>query len=451
MNKNKHAKSLKASKYHRPALVGACLAAPLLAGSALAADTNLTWSAAATYKETYDDNVYITDVAPTAANVAAAQAAGLRPVQAGKSSFVSTIQPQFGLNYAPCNGFDMTLGYAPEIALYSDASDQDYIAHRATLNFTGKIKDATWELLNSPTFIEGSTVGPVFARPDDVPAIGGIPLRDRHEQFVFRNTFRVTVPLGDWFVRPVATSCLFDFLTHQMANPASSKYTYENYVDRQDVNGGLDVGYDVGKATYLVLGYRYGQQDQGELLGVRSPYNSKYERILAGVEGSPVHWLKLAVQMGPEFRRFDPGTPTTFDRNEALCYADASATVLPTKSDTVSIHWTRFEQPAFASQSVYEDIKYDLSWRHKFCDQFTAGAGFTAYAGEWQTPVNRNDWIYTPGVMASYTFNKHLSADAAWSYDWAQNKVATTATGATYADGREFTRHLVSLSVKYAF
>ncbi|MGD0745135.1 MAG: hypothetical protein ABSA45_08260 [Verrucomicrobiota bacterium] len=432
------------------------LAAALLGSSVLAANTNLTWNADFTLKETYDDNVYIEDIKPIAANVNAAEAAGLHPVQAGKSSFVTTLVPRFGLNYEPCSGFKVTVGYAPEIALYTSAEDEDYIAHRATLNFSGKIKDATWELLNSPAFIEGSTIGPVFARPEDVPAIGGIPLRDRREQFVFRNGFRLTLPFGRWFIRPVAASYYHDFLTDQRLN-TDPAYSYENYLDRQDVNGGVDVGYDVGKKTFLTLGYRYGRQDQfvgpnaNNTAFTDSPYDSSYHRILAGVEGSPVKWLKLNVQLGPEFRRFDPGTAAGFDRSEVLCYADASATVIPTRADTVNLRWTRFEQPAFSSQSVYEDIKYDLTWRHKFSDQFTAGAGFTVYVGDWQTPVNRNDWIYTPSAMASYAFNKHLSAEFNCSCDLVQSKVSTSAPGATYADGREFSRNLVSLAVKYVF
>jgi len=422
----------------------------LSAAQAAAAVTNLSYTVEAAVKETYDDNVYIEDTKPNPTYVADAAAAGLHAVPADKSSFVTTLLPRFTTSYKPRPEFNVTAAYAPEIALYTSAEDEDYIAHRGTLNFGGKCEDVTWELLNSATFIEGSTVGPTFARNQDIPAIGGIPLRDRREQFVFRNSFRVTLPFGKWFIRPVATSYYHDFMTGQRSS-VTSEYCYENYVDRQDANGGVDIGYDVGKKTFVVLGYRYGQQDQGELLGVNSPYNSKYHRILAGVEGSPVKWLKLNVQLGPEFRRFDPGTPAGFNRSEALCYADASATVIPTKADTVSIRWTRFEQPAFSSQSVYEDIKYDLAWRHKFCDQFTAGAGFTLYVGDWQTPVNRDDWIYTPSATASYTFNKHLSAEAAWSCDLVQSKVSTSAPGATYADGRELTRNLVSLAVKYAF
>jgi len=111
----------------------------------------------------------------------------------------------------------------------------------------------------------------------------------------------------------------------------------------------------------------------------------------------------------------------------------------------------RYEQPAFSSQSVYEDITYSISWKHKFDDHWSGSAGFQLYIGDWQAPVNRDDWIYTPSVGLTYTHDKHLSAELAYSYDWVENQVPTSATGATYADGREYTRHIVSLGVKYAF
>ena len=179
----------------------------------------------------------------------------------------------------------------------------------------------------------------------------------------------------------MATSYYHDFLTDQRHEPASGLYYYENYVYRQDVNGGVDVGYDVGKETFLVLGYRYGQQDQGELLGERSPYNSKYHRILAGVEGSPVKWLKLNVPARPGIPPLRPRHTHHFWPERIAVLRRCFRHGLPTKADTVTFRWTRYEQPAFSSQSVYEDIKYDLPWRHKFCDQFTAGAGFTALCG----------------------------------------------------------------------
>jgi long-subunit fatty acid transport protein len=145
--------------------------------------------------------------------------------------------------------------------------------------------------------------------------------------------------------------------------------------------------------------------------------------------------------------------PRGFDRDEIIYWIDATVTLLPTKNDTVVLLNRRYEQPAFTSQSVYEDITYSVTWKHKFDDHWAANAGFQLYIGDWQAPVPREDWIYTPSVGLSYTHDKHLSAELAYSYDWVENQV-TPVPGdprTQFAEGREYTRHLVSLAVKYAF
>jgi len=419
-----------------------------------AAVTNLTWKAETTVKETFDSNVYLQDNAPNPAYVAAAKAAGFRPVEANKSSMVTTLTPKVGLDYKPGAAFNLSAGYSPEIAFYTSAEHEDYVTHRGTLNFSGAVDKTSWELLNAATYIQGSTQGPTFARPDDIPAIGGIPLRDRRAAFIFRNGFRLTQTAGNWFFRPVASAYIHDFQTDQHYQTNKTQFSYENYVDRQEISGGLDIGYKAFKGTYLVAGYRYGRQDQYTLPGaggttLNSPFGNYYHRILLGVEGSPATWLKLAVLAGPDIRRFDSGTPAGFDRTKLLYYWDASVTVLPDKDDTVTLKSTRYEQPAFSSFSMYQDTKTDLAWRHKFNDQFSAQLGFTLYVGDWEKPVNRDDWIYTPNATASYAFNKHLSAEFAYSYDWVDSKVPANVE--QYTSSHEFTRHLVSLAVKYAF
>ena len=141
--------------------------------------------------------------------------------------------------------------------------------------------------------------GPTFARPGDIPAIGGIPLRDRRAAFIFRNSFRADPDGRGWFIRPGRLG-LHPRLPDRPAaiTPPKRPCYYENYVDRQEVSGGLDVGYEAGK-TFLVAGYRYGQQDQftgpnaANTAFTDSPYDSTYHRILFGMEGSPARWLKL--------------------------------------------------------------------------------------------------------------------------------------------------------------
>ena len=393
-------------------------------------------------KETYDSNVYLQDVTPDPANVAAARAAGFDAVEAKKESFVTSILPGLGLDYQPCTEFRLAASYAPEIAFYHSASSEDYVAHRAALNLSGTIEKTKWELLNSFTFIDGSDLGPVFAGPGEITAVGGIPLRNRRDAFVFLNTFRVTQPIGKFFLRPIATAYVHDFGTKQLLSGAG--YAYENYIDRQNVNGGLDVGVPLEEQTHLILGYRYGQQDQFKLRGVDSPYDRSYHRLLVGVEGSPVKWMKLALLGGPDISNYDSGTPANFDEGETVYYIDSSITLLPTSRDTIKLSNLRYQQPAFGSPSVYEDITYSVNWKHKFDDQWSANAGFQAYIGDWQSPAVREDWIYTPSVGVTYAHDKHLPAALGYSYYWVDSKVANTA-------GREFTRHLVWLSAKYTF
>ena len=183
------------------------------------AATNVTFKAELSLKETYDSNVYIQDNDPTPANVAAAKAAGLHPVEANKGSFVTSVLPRVGLDYKPCVAFSLSATYAPDVVVYHSAHSEDYVAHSGTLNFAGKIGDAAWELLNTATYTDGSKEGPTFARPDDIPAIGGIPFRDRRAAFLFRNSFRLTEPVGEWFFRPVAASYIRDFKTRQRFVP----------------------------------------------------------------------------------------------------------------------------------------------------------------------------------------------------------------------------------------
>jgi len=310
-----------------------------------------------------------------------------------------------------------------------------------------------WEQANSFTYIDGNHLGPTFGRPQDIPALGGAPLRDRRDATIYRGGFKLTCPVGQFFVRPVGTAYIHDFRTLQQTLTAPA--VYENYVDRQDVNGGVDIGYDIGKKTFAVVGYRYGRQDQGKLLGVDSPYDSSYNRVLFGVEGTPVSWLKLALLGGPDIRSWVDGTPAGFDRSKMFYWIDASMTLLPTKQDSIVLLNRRYLQPAFGAAStlsVYEDITYSVAWKHKFDDHWAGSAGFQLYMGEYQAPVNREDWICTPSVALVYTHDKHLSAELAYSYDWVENTAgAVVGTATEFANGREYTRHIVSLGVKYAF
>ncbi len=384
-----------------------------------------TLSASAALRETFDGNVFLQD----------------KGSLAGKSSFLTHASLGLSASYRRTPAFQASLSYTPDLVRYHSYASENHVAHRAAANFNGASGRTTWEFTNSFVRIDGSDQGPIFdvAAGGDIPAIGGIPLRERREAMVLRNGLKATYTRGRWMLRPAFTSYSHDFRTDQ--RPRTGAYAgYENYVDRWEVSGGADAGYDLGGKTWMVAGYRFGHQQQGRLLGAASPYSNNYSRVLLGLEGSPAKWLRLNLSGGPDFRSFK--TPATgFIPGEQLWYISSSVGWLPSGSDTVTLTLSRYEQPAFSSHSVYQDIVYDVSWRRRHSARLATTLGFRAYGGDWQAPVDREDWIYSPSASLTYSWSGHIAAEVSYSYDAVRSAVPNTA-------GREYTRHLFTAGAR---
>ncbi|HMP82855.1 MAG TPA: hypothetical protein PKA41_09170 [Verrucomicrobiota bacterium] len=399
--------------------------------------SNLTLKADLAVRETFDSNVYLQDhdPSPTVTNAA-------RPF---RESMVTSVMPRLALEYKPSSQFNALVSYSPEAVFYHSESSENHVTHRGLLNFNGTDNGVAWDQPNSFTWIDGEDKCLFFGAPGGAPALGGIPTRDRRDAFIYRGGFRATIPLGEWFVRPVASAYVHEFFTEQLNSRLPQYRGYENYVDRSDVNGGLDIGHNIAPATRIFAGYRYGYQNEGELItepGIE--YDNEYHRVLFGIEGQPWRWMKLNIALGPEFHHSTATTATNFDGNYSVLYVDASVTLMPTQKDSVTLAIKQFTQTAFASCSVYEDTTYDIVWKHTFDSQWSAGAGFRAYNGDWLHPVRRNDWLYTVSAVVSRSINKHLSCEVSYLYDWADSLVSNTS-------GREYTRHLASVALKGSF
>lgn len=389
-----------------------------------------TWTSSTSLavRVAYDNNVFLQD----------------RGTLAGRESMVTSLQPALGLAYKAGPGFGAAVNYAPEVVFYHAESSEDYVAHRANVSFTGKVRDTAWEWLNTALAIDGSSLSPMFTGGGDAPAIGGLPLRDRRDAVMYRGGIKVTHTRANTFFRPVLSLYVHDFQTEQHRTNEPGFAGYQNYVDRAEYSGGLDAGYRIAEKTWFVVGYRLGHQEQKKNQHhAASRYSNDYQRFLVGLEGTPAEWLRLNLQAGPDVRNF-PNPAPGFDPDEMIYYVDASATLTPSRWDSVTLSARRFQQPAFSSHCVYEDIVYEVSWKHKASDRVMTSAGFKVYGGDWQAPVNREDWIFTPSASLSYAPDRHRSAELAYSYDWVESRVPNT-------PGREYRRHLVALSAKYSW
>jgi hypothetical protein len=399
--------------------------------------TNLSLKADLALKEAFDSNVYLQDVTPANPNAA-------QPFQ---ESMVTTLTPRLALDWKPMTEFNLAVSYAPEFAWYHAEPGENYVAHRGALTFSGKVGIVQWEQFNTVNYIDGSHEGLTFGGPGGPPAIGGVPIRDRRDALIYRNGFRAYHPHGNWFFRPVAWSYIHDFRTDQR-NPATYP-GYQNYLDRNDLSAGIDIGYKALPQAYVLVGYRYGFQNETPVSWSPTHFSNRYHRFVLGLEGKLTEWLKVTGVVGPDYRSFHNNhTSQGFDDYHTTLYYDASIGLLPTKADTVTFLFRQYEQPAFGAASVYEDITWEVSWRHQFEGGLAVSTGMRAYIGDWLAPVSREDWIYTPSATISYVRDRHLSGDLTYSYDSAESKVMNSVLNTS---GREFRRHLVSLAVKYAF
>lgn len=378
----------------------------------------------AAIKKTFDSNVYLQSETD----------------KADQSSLVTSLLPQLSAAWNPGPLFGATLTYSPEFTWFQAEPSEDFVAHRATVAASGKHGETAWDSTTSLVFMDGSSIGPTWTGAGGAPAAGGPAVRDRRDAAVYRTGVRVTGTLEQWFVRPVATFHLHDFQTEQR-----STVGYQNFVDRSEVTVGGDLGRQLPRKLSASLGYRYGIQDQAKLLAFPEECDSTFHRVLFGIEGMPAAWVKLNFTIGPEFRRYGSDVPATFgDRNELNLFVDASVTFTPTKADTLALSVKQFEQPGFGGRSAYEDLTYDLTYRHKFNPRWTTGVGGRAYRTDFLDPVNRDDWVLSANTFVNCAINTHLSAEASYVYEEGLSLVANTS-------GREYHRHLVALGIKWVF
>ena len=194
--------------------------------------------------------------------------------------------------------------------------------------------------------------------------------------------------------------------------------------------------------TKVYAGYRYGVEIEGQMPGSPYHYDSEYHRPLAGIEGQPAKWIQANVAIGPDIHHCLHEPDPRFDPDYTTLWVDAVVTLSPTTNDTVVLTWKANTQPAFASTSVYDDITYDLTARHRFGSRWSVSGGFRLYIGDWFAPVTRDDWIHTVSAGVAYRHDAHWSAELGYSYDWVESQVPNM-------PGREFTRNLVWLGVRW--
>ena len=395
--------------------------------------------------ESYDDNLY--------------GVSGKGPM-APQSSWITTVSPKLGINLAPLLGDGKTLqalnfGYAPDLAIYHDASVESYNAHRFANTIKGKTDSFSFNLENALSYVDGSQVAPIYSGSDSYRnSNGGALPRERRQQIQDRAKILFQYDLGQFFVRPAAELLLYD-----MRTDLRSTTGYQNYPSRNDVNGGADVGYRLTKDLAVTLGYRYGNQYQLQMPVAVDPTqldsSNDYQRALVGLEGKSWKWLTFSILAGPDFRSYG-ATAGVSDRTPITYYGEASAAAQITAKDSLTLKYKQWRFVSYSGRLPCSNSDYDLKYRRKLTQALTldlAGRATTSdftcgYDPSTKHSDQREDWsfIFSPGL--TYAFTPNLSANLAYSLQAGRGLQDNPPGGAQY---RDFDRNLVSGGVMFKF
>jgi opacity protein-like surface antigen len=446
------------------------VAASMWALNAVAADPAATTPQSASYqkpawltelslgvKEGYDDNVLLVS------------GKGLMKEQ---DSFITTVSPKVGFNFAPLTGRpaglqSLTLAYTPDFAIYHGASAESYDAHRISDSVKGGADDFSYALDNAFLFNDGSRVAPTYGVGSTADTVDknrnayatAVP-RERRKQIQDRAAVVLQYDWQQFFVRPTASLLDCDLMTD--LHKSAGVYTgYQNYVDRSDLNGGADVGYKVTPDLALTLGYRYGHQYQQALPStVDATYHasSDYQRILLGLEGTPLKWLQVKLLGGPDFRDYNHTAPLN-DLQPLTYYGEASLTATPTSGQTIGFTYKQWQWVSSTGKLPYFDSTFalayhwsatkklgvDLVGKYLESDYTMSEASLTANS------CIRDDVEYTVSAGLTYAFTPHLIASAMYTYNLGRNVDNLPASVAATEEYRDFDQQLVSLGLQYKF
>jgi opacity protein-like surface antigen len=387
-------------------------------------------------KVSFDSNVFATDYNLSDAN----------PI-ASRSDSVYTVSPKLTLNVAkllelPKDGVvqALSLGYAGDYAFYSRFSTEDHGRH--SLPFSLKLKQGDWafNVDNTLLYIQGDKHSPLY---NTYSAYGTATVRERRNQVQNRFAFSLTHNFGSFFARAAGNALTYDLLTDLHNGAAQPAYKgYQNWVDRSDMNTGLDLGYRLNKDFAFTTGWRLGTQQQDRLPWGGNTSSSTYNRLQFGFEGTLTPWLKGSVVAGPDFRRYsDQGASGIKGASHTWLFVEGSLTATITPQDSLTVSTKVWHWVSSTSVASYQDASTSLTLKHSFNKQWSVSGGLKAGSSRYDTPTLRNDQLWTLPVGLSYAWTKNILLNADYQFIQARNRTPGVL-------GREYTQSLFSIGVK---
>jgi len=412
-------------------------------------------------RESYDNNVFLSSVDREHAPAITVPPGGVETLK-NRGSWITTISPKVAFDFAPLLGDKtvlqaLTLAYAPDFVTYHDASSESYDIHRLITGMKIAKDDVSFVLDDSFVYIDGDDYGPSF--PGGYNAYTTGVLRERRTQIQNKTCVTLQYDQDVWFARVIGSWLDYDLLTKQFSSSTCSGY--QNYIDRYDLNGGVDVGYKVIHDFAFTVGYRYGHQYQEHLGLDIDPYwlsaSSDYQRFLLGCEGTLLSWLKVKYQGGPDVRNYVDTAPV-LHRSVVDYYGEGSLEATLSPKDVLTLKYKQWEWVSSTAKIPFFESIYALNYARKLTDPLTLNLGAQAVEADYHNGLNRlvsqsgttnvrDDWMFTGTVSLRYVFNSHMSADLTYAGNFARNGEGDIVG----SQNRDFTDNIISMGTQLKF
>lgn len=425
---------------HVPLLRLAAGLAALAAGSLCAAEKTApparpAWltELSASAKLGYDTNVFATD------NERATQAL------ANREAFTATLAVKLTASLSALAGGPkelLVLGYAPTATRFDGLSSENNVAHRFTLQSAAKRGAWSWSVDHATTYIDGSRES---LRYNCYNLYGMGFARERHEQLQNNGKAWLRYDGAAYFARATGSLLSHDFRT-QLRNPTGTDAGWLNWVDRRDLNGGLDFGWRATKDFALVAGARLGNQHQDATQWAKKYSSNHYTRVLFGAEGKPTKWLSLAFLVGPDFRRYSAAGQYVTDRTPRAWTYEGSATATIDKDNSLTFAAKQERWLGSTGQSVYDNQNLSLTWKRRLAAAWSTQLTAQRQQGKYVAPSTRNDVLYSGVAQLQWAATKRLAVTLDYTMQHGDEFVGTTTTS-----GRGYWRNIVGAGARWAF
>ena len=340
----------------------------------------------------------------------------------------------------------VSLNYTPTFNKFWEQNEEDNVKHVLGAAWKQKVDALSFNAATEFAVVNGSSKGADYGAGNDgiYSAFAPAAPRERRDQLQNKSDLMVRYDTDMGFVRGVSKLQYWDL---QTTAPTSTSNTY---VDRSDVQGGLDIGRSFAKdAPEYYLGYRNGYQfqDRDAFTTRTSDASNHYDRYLAGVDGKVCSSVKLNAQAGWARHQYNASYVDT-DQNVEGLFTDITATWTASTSDELQVKTSQGRTVSTTGLRSILASQHQLAWKHTFNKEWSTNLTARLSEAEYNAAAVRDDLCYTG--IAALTWNASAALSCTFSVTQDMGRENHNGTTGITESNREFDRTFASAGVTWS-